>query len=110
MLGDAVNVASRIEPLAEPGGICVSEQVQDHVKNKISYPLVKLDARKLKNIREPIDVYRVELHWEGKEIEAGVDLQLDRNRIAVLPFTSMSPDPNDEYLADGMTEELISTM
>jgi len=109
VLGDAVNVASRIEPLAEPGGICVSEQVQGHVKNKISYPLVKLDAQRLKNVREPIDVYRVELPWEEKEIETGANLQLDRRRIAVLPFANMSQDSSDEYFSDGMTEELIST-
>jgi adenylate cyclase len=110
VLGDAVNVASRIEPLAEPGGICISEQVQDHVKNKISYPLVKLDARRLKNVRAPIDVYRVELPWGEKKIEVGVSLQLDKKRIAVLPFANMSPDPQDEYFADGMTEELITTI
>ncbi len=109
VLGDAVNVASRIEPIAEPGGICISEQVQDHVKNKIPYPLVKLEVRELRDVKGPVDIYRVVMPWDGKEIEPEPPVHLDRRRVAILPMTNISADPNDEYFADGMTEELIST-
>ena len=105
--GDAVNVASRIEPLAAPGGICVSEQVYDNVRNKFEFPLVSIGRKELKNVAEPVEVYRVALPWETRA-EPGTDL--DRTRIAVLPFSNISPDPADEYFADGMTEELIATM
>jgi len=103
--GDAVNIASRIEPLASPGGICVSQQVYDQIKNKFEFPLTTLGEKTLKNVSQPVEVYRVVLPWEKKSES---ESSLEKTRIAVLPFTSMSPDPNDQYFADGITEEIIS--
>jgi adenylate cyclase len=105
VLGDVVNIASRIEPLAEADGICISEQVYDQVRNKINCPIENLGPRQLKNIDYPIDVHRI--LWE-KDSTASVSL--DRKRIAVLPFLNISPDPNDAYFADGLTEELIARL
>jgi adenylate cyclase len=106
--GDAVNVASRIEPLAEVGGVCLSRQVYDHVQNKFDLPLTTLGLKALKNVSVPLEVYKMVMPW-NTETAAQLS-QLDKNRIAVLPFANMSPDPGDEYFADGMTEEMISTL
>ena len=65
--GDAVNIASRIEPLAEGGEVCISEQVYDQVRNKIAYKMIRLDSQNLKNVTFPIDVYRVQMPWEGAD-------------------------------------------
>jgi len=105
ILGDAVNIASRIEPLAEPGGVCISGPVYEQVKNKLQYSLVKIATPHLKNVREPVEVYKVILPWEKKSES---ESSLEKTRLAVLPFTNMSPDPNDQYFADGITEEIIS--
>ena len=105
--GDAVNIASRIEPLAPPGGICVSEQVYAQIKNKFEFPLLTLGERSLKNVSEPVEVYRVVLPWEKKSES---ESNLEKTRIAVLPFTNMSSNPEEGYFADGMTEELITSL
>ena len=108
VLGDAVNVASRVEPLAEPGGICVTRQVADQVEGKVRWPLAAMGARELRNLPNPIEVYSVGAEPTIPEMERRPTS--DRRRIAILPFSNLSPDPNDRYFADGMTEELISTM
>ena len=105
--GDAVNVASRIEPLALPGGICLSEQVQVQVRNKLEFPMASLGRKELKNVGEPVEVFRVVLPWEQATSESSA---YPASRIAVLPFVSFSLDPNDGFFADGMTEEIISTV
>ena len=106
--GDAVNVASRIESLAEPGSVCISQQVYDHVRTKSEVATVYLGKQQLKNVDLPVDTYRVVLPWEKKPSPAPP--AASSHRVAILPLTNISPDPNDEYFSDGMTEELISAV
>ncbi len=106
--GDAVNVASRINHLAEDGGVCLTRQVYDHVQNKFELPLKSLGPTPLRNVNLPVEVYRMQMPWDEKRPVQRAEL--DRKRIAVLPFANMSPDPADEYFADGLTEELISKL
>ena len=110
ILGDAVNIASRIEPLAEPGGVSISGPVYEQVKNKLLYSLDKIAAPQLKNVREPVDVYKILLPWEHPQQDETNMPVLNPKRVAVLPFTNMSPDPEEGYFADGMTEELITSL
>ncbi len=105
ILGDGVNITARIEPLAEPGGICLSRQVHDAVWNKIDLRMASLGKRELKNLKIPIEVYEMELPWSREA--AAPRGRADLSRLLVLPLVSMSPDPNDAYFADGLTEELI---
>jgi TolB-like protein len=109
ILGDAVNIASRLEPLAEPGGICISGQVFDQVQNKSDLPFVSLGEKTLKNVSKPVQVYSVRVPWEQPSPSKEV-APLPRDRIAILPFASFSPDPNDAYFADGVTDEIISAV
>ena len=106
--GDAVNVASRIEPLAEIGGVCLTRQVYESVKGKLELEMQSLGFKSLKNVSEPIEVFKVLMPWSPEE--SVVEKAPSRNRIAVLPFRNMSSESSDEYFAEGMTEELITTL
>ena len=111
ILGDAVNVASRIEPLAEPGGICISDVVHNHLRNKINNPMVSLGQVQLKNVELPMEVFKVVVTPWLKEssVPPPIVISLNERRIAVLPMSNMSGE-SDEYFSDGMTEEIISTI
>ena len=108
IVGDGVNVASRIEPLASPGGICVSQQVYDHIRNKVDEEIVRLGPRELKHLEEPVEVYEILV---GGARVAPRPVQQKKHRLAVLPFANIGSSPDeDEYFTDGLTEELISTL
>jgi len=107
ILGDAVNVASRIEPLAEPGGICVSEPAYLHLRDQRALRWECLGPKSLKGLASPLVVYRFVLPWS---MEASPTTGTQPPRLAVLPLSNISPDPQDEYFAQGLTEELISVL
>ncbi|HEY6283484.1 MAG TPA: adenylate/guanylate cyclase domain-containing protein, partial [Nitrososphaerales archaeon] len=105
--GDAVNVASRIESLAEDGGVCLTRQLHDQVHNKFELPFESLGPKQLKNVSTNVEVYKMVMPWE--KAESTPVARLLKTRVAILPFANFSPDPNDTYFADGITEEIIST-
>ena len=114
LYGDGVNIAARLEGLAEPGGICISQTVLNHARGKIAFDVEDLGERALKNIAQPIHVYRVLLRSSrASEMPRSPKPVLalpDKPSIAVLPFQNMSGDPEQEYFTDGMVEDVITAL
>jgi TolB-like protein/class 3 adenylate cyclase/Tfp pilus assembly protein PilF len=110
VMGDAVNVASRIEPLAPAGGVCVTSQVHAIVLNKFEGTFESMGTPELKNISTPMEVYRIAGYGGAVGRILPSRTSLPKDRIAILPLTNISPDTADEYFADGLTEELISSV
>ena len=112
--GDGVNVAARLEALADPGGICISDAVRSAIGKRLDLNYEDLGEQAVKNIAEPVRVYKVVL---GKEEDIEVNLpdkppleRPDKPSIAVLPFTNMSSEPEQEHFSDGMAEDIITAL
>src|SRR6516162_4386062 len=112
IFGDGVNVAARLEALAEPGGICVSRVVRDQIRDKLDFAFDDMGEQHVKNITRPVRVYRIEFgRRPPAPTSAAPALALpDKPSIAVLPFQNMSGDREQEYFSDGMVEEIITAL
>ncbi len=109
VLGDGVNVAARLEALSAPGGACISRSVYDQLRGKVDVDLTPMGPQKVKNIPEPVDVWRVEI--EGAAPAPTMQFELpDRPSIVILPFVNMSSDPDQEYFCDGMAEDVTTAL
>jgi len=111
LFGDAVNIAARLQSLAEPGGICVSAAVREHVGTRLAAAFADGGAQQVKNIAEPIHVFRVTAPGTAQSSGPSAALPLpDKPSVAVLPFTNMSGDPEQEFFADGIAEDVITAL
>jgi len=108
IFGDGVNIAARLEGIADPGGICLSASAHEQVRGKIDVEFADLGDQSLKNIARPVRAYRIVLETPPPQ-PAALPLP-DKPSIAVLPFQNMSGDPEQEYFADGMVEEIITAL
>jgi len=111
ILGDGVNISARLEGIAEPNGICISEDAFRQVRGKVEAEFADLGEQSLKNISQPLRVYRVSSAAVPERPAASATLTLpDKPSIAVLPFANLSGDSEQEYFADGMVEEIITAL
>jgi TolB-like protein/class 3 adenylate cyclase len=117
IFGDGVNVAARLEALAEAGGICVSRVVRDQVRDKLEFMFDDMGEQRVKNIARPVRVYRVLLGEKSvpceprnEKLTEPLPALPEKPSIAVLPFQNMSGDPEQEYFSDGMVEEIITAL
>jgi adenylate cyclase len=111
IFGDAVNVAARLESLAQPGGICVSARVRADASGKLDLAFEDMAQQQLKNITRPVHVYRVRAKTTTPIVASDVVLTLpDKPSVAVLPFSNMSADPEQEFFADGIAEDVITAL
>jgi adenylate cyclase len=118
LFGDGVNIAARLQTIANPGTVCISGATYDQVRKVLPMTFVDLGVQEVKNIQEPIRTYQVREHSEARKAVAparGADTEKppplpDKPPIAVLPFQNMSGDPEQEYFADGMVEEVITAL
>jgi adenylate cyclase len=118
IFGDGVNIAARLEGIAEPGGVCISDDAQRQVRGKVDFAFEDMGPQNLKNIVEPMRAWRLRMKASGSAaapieppVESTQALALpDKPSIAVLPFENMSGDPEQEYFADGMVEEIITAL
>jgi TolB-like protein len=109
LLGDGVNIAARLEALAEPGAVCVSAAARDYIGNKLPLAFDDLGDQQVKNIAQPIRVYRVQVAEPAAQSVAALPLP-DKPSLAVLPFQNMSGDPEQEYFADGIVEDITTAI
>jgi TolB-like protein/class 3 adenylate cyclase/tetratricopeptide (TPR) repeat protein len=118
IFGDGVNIAARLEGIAEPGGVCVSDDAQRQIRGKVDITFDDMGPQTLKNIAEPMRAWRMQIAHApafapSKAVSAGSGQPLalpDKPSIAVLPFQNMSGDPEQEYFADGMVEDVITAL
>ena len=118
IFGDGVNIAARLEGIAEPGGVCISDDAQRQIRGKVDTAVEDMGPQNLKNIVEPMRAWRLRMNASGSvaapldaSVESTQALPLpDKPSIAVLPFENMSGDPEQDYFADGMVEEIITAL
>jgi adenylate cyclase len=116
--GDGINIAARLESIADPGGVCISDDAQRQIRGKVDTAFEDMGPQSLKNIAEPMRAWRLRMNASGSvaapiepPIESTQALTLpDKPSIAVLPFENMSGDPEQEYFADGMVEEITTAL
>jgi adenylate cyclase len=117
LFGDGVNIAARLQSIAKPGGVCISGATYDQVRKVLPMTFVDLGVQQVKNIQEPVRAYQVGTPSERREAAPAHVANAenpppmpDKPSIAVLPFENMSGDPEQEYFADGMVEEIITAL
>jgi adenylate cyclase len=117
IFGDGVNIAARLEGIAEPGGVCISDDTHRQIRGKVDIVYDDLGTQALKNITEPMRVWRIQLDYRsastirpGSARSADFLALPDKPSIAVLPFQNLSGDPEQEYFADGMVEDITSAL